>query len=106
MEVGRAFGVEWLLEKTNNSNQPKTHERYCSTFTLPDSVPVEYDHAAIEASRFRRAVHPGSRNDAGHRTVDRTRRGLSNDTALVSYTLGVGNVVVDGYPKPSAQSRK
>jgi len=63
MRICRAFGVELLSPKTNDSGHTKAHERYCSTFTLSGSVYVEYDPAAIETNRLCRAVHPGSGDD-------------------------------------------
>ena len=102
MRVCRAFEVELLLTKTIDSNQAKAHERYCSTVTLPDPVPVEYDHAAIEANRLRRAVYPGSGDDVEHNPVDRTRGQLSNDPALVSYAAGLGRHIVGHHPNALA----
>ena len=105
MEVDRAFEVELLSTKTNDSAQAKAHERYCSTVTLSDSVSIEYDDAAIETRHLRPTVHPGSRDDVEHRTLDRTRRQLSNNPALVSYAAELGRNIVDYYPNVFARSK-
>jgi hypothetical protein len=47
-KVSRAFEVELLSAKTNDSNQAKAHERCCSTFILSDPVSVAYHDAANE----------------------------------------------------------
>ena len=104
MEVGRAFEVELVLTKTTDSNQPKAHERYCSTFTLSDPASVEYHDAAIEPSGFRRAVYPRSSDDVEHSPVDGTRGQLSNDPTVVSYAAGLGRNIVDHRPGLSAQA--
>ena len=104
MEVGRAFEVELLLPKTNDSDPPKAHERYCSTFTLSDPVYVEDDAAANETHCLRRNVHPGSGNDVEHRTLDRTRGQLSNGATLVSHVVGLGDDLVDHRASVFAQT--
>ena len=96
MMVSRAFEVELLSPKTNDSDQTKAHERYCSTATLSDPVSVEDNAAATETHCFRGAVYPGSGHNVEHRALDGTRGQLSDDPALVPYAVGLGgNVVVD-----------
>ena len=102
MKEYRAFEVELLLTKTNGSDHTKAHERYCSTITLFNPVSVECDPAAIEASRFRRTVHPGSGNDVEHRTLDGMWGQLSNDPTLVSYAAGLGRHGVGYHPNAFA----
>lgn len=80
-KVCRAFEVELLLIKTNDSAPTKAHDRYCSIDTVSDPVSVEDDDAAKATHRFRRAVYPGPCHDVEHRTLDGTRGQLSNDPA-------------------------
>ena len=105
MKECRAFEVELLSPKTNDSTDPKAHERYCSTVTLSDPVSVEYNDAAVEANRLRRTVYPGSRDDVEHRALDRARGQLSNDPTLVSYTDRLGSDVVDYRSNAFARSK-
>ena len=95
MKECRAFEVELLSTKTNDSDPPKAHERYCSTFTLPDPVHIEDDTAATEPYCVRRIVHPGSGDDVEHRTLDGTWGQLSDGTTLVSHAVGLGDDLVD-----------
>lgn len=72
-EGGRAFEVELLSTKPNDSNQAKAHERDCSIVTLSDLVCVENHNATHATNRTRHAVYPGSGHDSEHRPVDRRR---------------------------------
>ena len=102
MKVSRAFEVELLSTKTNDSDHAKAHERYCSTVTLSDTVSVKDEPAAIEANRLRGAVYPGSGDDVEHGPLDGRRGQLSNDSAVVSYAAGVGGDVVGHHPNALA----
>ena len=94
MKECRAFEVELLSTKTNDSAQTKAHERYCSTLALSDPVSVEYDDAANETNHRCHVVYPGSGDDVEPHALDRTWVQLSNHPALVSYAVGLGDDVV------------
>jgi hypothetical protein len=105
MGVGRAFEVELLTQKrTDNLNQQKAHERYCSTFALPDTASVENDAAANETNRERHNVYPGPCDDVEHCTMERAWGQLSNGPAVVSHANGLGEYLVDGGQGLSAEA--
>ena len=104
MKECRAFEVELLSTKTDDSDPQKAHERYCSTFKLSDPVYVEDDTAATEPYSFRGVVYPGSSDDVEHCTLDRTRGQLSNGATLVSHAVGLGDDLVDHRAGLSAET--
>ena len=93
-----------MSTKTNDSDPPKAHERYCSTVTLSDPVCIEHDTAATETHYFCGAVYPGSSDDVEHRPLDGARGQLSHHPALVSRAVGLGDDLMDGRASVSAET--